>query len=87
MRKFEVGTFGVTRIKSATQNNMERIPDEVDDDLNTYDIWDDIQDAVKIGTTEAPMEISIREVVDPQKVYTFCNEILSGKSRPIGQLV
>lgn len=62
----EVGALVVNRRKSMAQKNKGGISDEEDDEVDAYDVWDELQDAEKIETTEAWMEISIREVDDAQ---------------------
>lgn len=57
------------------------------DEVDIYDVRDELKDRKKIEPTEVPIAISIVEVLDAHKVDPFCNEILSGNGMATGKFV
>lgn len=82
---FGSGTLVLTKAQTTAWGAAEGIPEEEEVDSN--DIWDELDVDRKIEITEAPVPISIREVLEAQQRDRLCQEILSGNLQAIGQCI
>lgn len=81
---FEASAVMFMRSQAKARGTTEGIKEE---EVNPYDLWDELDDDERIDIAEDPVPILIREVLDAQKTDRFCRDILSGSGQTGGKFI